>query len=962
MFSELVKIYQSENLLRNNDRLKTNNSSSQINSDLIANDTFSSQKNPTEILIASSQLLPGIVAQNDSNLSQESLLAQNTTDRETNATIIRQTAPVQLDGKQMGIAINPQIQFAVQGTKVVYSFNQGFSIPNDRSFQYRWEVHNDIEALERYRSSGLLNQLNPFAREVLPGPQNSNFEVNWDLEGKHTVFCYLYIQGQLTKIFQYVQDVRSLKNTASSQFKNQPPQPLQPDLYVSVLEAQKHFIDAEKNPAAIEKLDKAVENSREKLGITDREPAGNSYPLKATLVPQELPDRSFELQLYLRPLTKERWAIVDLTDPAANDARIYVASPDLALLPAARKRDTIRKAWRKFIEKNPHPAGQIVAEIPQELKERAEFPLDETWNDPSFGVAGLEYAEEWLRAVALGTGLGGLALGLSNPKAGIVKVLWVISGISAAGSGGLNIADRLEHGNFQWDGETALDLVDLAGGLASATGAVIQLADKAAQVTQLRSAVLISEGIELGSEITGGVILAAGYYQQIQEINRTVEDPEERKKQIEEVLRAAALAGGLIVLGFIAGSFQVRPGKKGKGGINNQKVETSSTTYSGETLEATRQRVDLESESLPTPKTPNEAQELLQSQIIKVQNKFNAELDITEDTLFKIQDERNNLTKIFENERKDLLARINNLKPKLGTAEDKAAKNLIGELEDRLRKLPTQQTSRREELDSAINTLNGYKTTLNVIKNDVNKIINEARENLKFIDEEASIVFSDSEVIAEYQLEITKIQNIDRDINEIRAQSLQNGNVLAREIIYGENTFIEIERTQGNKNQRLYRRLADQQEYVIDSTGQKIPRYVYRNISQKDNKNLGSNSKRQGDIEGKNPGFNTTPFEHSSGAEKTPWISTTKIRGEIYNPKGDSFNRYGKVKIDLLGIDPKNIVDVSTKQGLINNEFPLPVSDELSSGMQATRDAIRTQEVVVKDRIPGNLIQRLPRN
>ena len=200
----------------------------------------------------------------------------------------------------------------------------------------------------------------------------------------------------------------------------------------------------------------------------------------------------------------------------------------------------------------------------------------------------------------------------------------------------------------------------------------------------------------------------------------------------------------------------------------------------------------------------------------------------------------------------------------------------------------------------------------------------------------------------------------DRDINKIRDSNLVGASVLAREAIYGKYTFVKIERTQGNKNQKVYTRLADYREYVTDSSGEKVPRYVYRSISKVDAKNL---AKKDGYIEARNPGANTSPFAHSSGAEITPWISTTSINGEIYNPKGDTFNKYGKVKIDLLGIDPSNIVNLSTKQGRINNNFPpltMETRDELSPGMQATRDAIRTQEILIKDRIPGNLIERLP--
>ena len=94
------------------------------------------------------------------------------------------------------------------------------------------------------------------------------------------------------------------------------------------------------------------------------------------------------------------------------------------------------------------------------------------------------------------------------------------------------------------------------------------------------------------------------------------------------------------------------------------------------------------------------------------------------------------------------------------------------------------------------------------------------------------------------------------------------------------------------------------------------------------------------------------------GTKPSAWISTTKAE-TIVNPEGRPFEgEAGKVEIDLVGIDPGKIIDLSTNQAQQNLSFP-ELSDELTSGGQATRDVVRTKEVLIKDRIPGHLVTRV---
>ena len=94
------------------------------------------------------------------------------------------------------------------------------------------------------------------------------------------------------------------------------------------------------------------------------------------------------------------------------------------------------------------------------------------------------------------------------------------------------------------------------------------------------------------------------------------------------------------------------------------------------------------------------------------------------------------------------------------------------------------------------------------------------------------------------------------------------------------------------------------------------------------------------------------------GTKPSAWISTTKAK-TIVNPEGKAFEgKEGRVEIDLVGINPNKIVDLSTESAQKNHKFP-ELSDELTPAAQATRDVVRTQEVLIKDKIPGHLVTRL---
>lgn len=142
----------------------------------------------------------------------------------------------------------------------------------------------------------------------------------------------------------------------------------------------------------------------------------------------------------------------------------------------------------------------------------------------------------------------------------------------------------------------------------------------------------------------------------------------------------------------------------------------------------------------------------------------------------------------------------------------------------------------------------------------------------------------------------------------------------------------------------------------MDKKGQYVVRYLYRNISAKDVQTLADRRKKH--IEPTGPTSRVTPLEHVKGKKPSPYTSATKTKGgQIENPSGETFDNYGRVKLDLLYIDPENILDVSTKVG--QEEWGFRSAGAAPSVLQAIKDVERTQEVLIKGIIPRDAIEDL---
>ena len=458
----------------------------------------------------------------------------------------------------------------VPGTNITYQFNPGHYIasgpPRVRVFSV-----NDPAAV----SAGQIG-----ATSSVREGYEAEFEAA--VPGRHTIVYEVQWGDQPPQYYTYNQVVRSSEDVARSTLLRTPGTASDPDLYLTLVDQQitttQARIDALRGGATPSQTDE-LENLEKLLGQlneTKEEVPSKLFegavarpiPMQAVLVPTETA-QPIPLQLYAKPLGNNRWAIVDITNP--TDARVYEGS-------GSTPEEGIRNAWAEFISSNNLPAGQIAAtpprippvgyDRPAGFPAALNFGAQEVWNQHSDGQSGFkEWANGlgWFSLAAAVVGVGLLFVPGGQPFA---LGAFAVAGASGAASGGLSIYDRVRYGNFEWwSAETALDLISIVGGVASAGGAgaalsnviragarTVTLAD--GTLITLRQAdrfgrfVAITTGLDQGSNVAGGVIIAGVYLDQIQRINARADlTPEQKQQQTQEVLNQAMIFGGIVVVG-----------------------------------------------------------------------------------------------------------------------------------------------------------------------------------------------------------------------------------------------------------------------------------------------------------------------------------------------------------------------------------------------------------------------------
>lgn len=468
-----------------------------------------------------------------------------------------QTEPLRDD--RGGIITDPPFPELVTGSSIKYTFTEGTS----------------ASAPNTYNPG-------PFVRYLVQGPggvetrTGNSFDGQYDKPGVYRVTFEVINRGQPPQYYTLRQVVRDPAEKAREVLLNMPGTTVDPELFLLGIDSQ--IQAGEQNLSRLQarvgelrardyspqweisQLDSQIRNLEDALStlrqIKQEAPGkifggatGRVIPLQAVLIPTERP-QPLPLQLYAKPLGGNRWAIVDMTSPA--NARVFEGQA------GATSEDGLRSAWREFVSANNLPAGQVAALPPAGMN----FPAQEVWNDASAGRSGFQ---QW----ASNLGWGSLALAALGVVAAIVPgleefapPLFIAAGAAGAGSGGLNIYDRVHYGNFQWNSaETALDMLSIVGGIAGAGGgtasilrnggtALIRTTEGASlTLRNLGRFTSITQGVDVGAGVASGVIISNVWLEQIQRINDSNLPDAEKQQRVNGILRQAAMMGGIIVFG-----------------------------------------------------------------------------------------------------------------------------------------------------------------------------------------------------------------------------------------------------------------------------------------------------------------------------------------------------------------------------------------------------------------------------
>ncbi len=192
------------------------------------------------------------------------------------------------------------------------------------------------------------------------------------------------------------------------------------------------------------------------------------FPIKAIVIPDKLSASEAKstpvpLQLYLRKQGDTKWGLYDYTNPL---------SPTSIIEDQGSTRKTVRFLFNKFSKDvNIYPKGKLV------IQQFDRSVFGDKWTNQVFGkeeYLSYEYDGktdsegwiEWLRTVSSTLTNVGMALRfVPIPLVqGLSGALIVTGQLTGAAAGGMDISKRVNNGTFQWDFETAQNVVEIVGG------------------------------------------------------------------------------------------------------------------------------------------------------------------------------------------------------------------------------------------------------------------------------------------------------------------------------------------------------------------------------------------------------------------------------------------------------------------------------------------------------------------
>lgn len=282
--------------------------------------------------------------------------------------------------------------------------------------------------------------------------ENTSWEPQASAVGNHVIHCKLTPSGGApidvtrTVIVMTPEERLDLQQRANTGFDRSPNDLLQ-DL--------QQRLEATTDETAKAEIQKRIDGIK---GILKDERAIDMRPLQGSYVSTDDKAASVPLRIY---------ADIDRTQ-AMGTSTTYLKLWDLTLngLPrnytasGSSATEALRNLIATFADQAPYPKGKVRVAIPDAALAFPDVHATSVDAETHGGML-IDKVLQGASLVAAGIGVGAALFG----QAEVAIPAFVISTALAGTASALDIADRLEHGDFEWDLNTAMDLLNIAAAL-----------------------------------------------------------------------------------------------------------------------------------------------------------------------------------------------------------------------------------------------------------------------------------------------------------------------------------------------------------------------------------------------------------------------------------------------------------------------------------------------------------------
>ena len=448
---------------------------------------------------------------------------------------------LQAGGTEPYIAAEPEAATAVPGNKVRYTLFW----PRSAFMGVRlvWWMEADELAVRERR-----------ARDLKPGPRgflswaqpsfnlDTSWEITFDTPGTFIIVCAVILDRERGKELyaSHSQVVMTLEEKTSFEFSRDLEWGRGNATLLDSLRRRRDKLAPGSDQS--KQIDAQIRAIEERIG---KAKGAEMIPLKAVYVSKEDQPVSIPLILYYGNDPKygreDRGYYLKIWDFTLKKAHEDTAYAD-------RPMEALCKLLEGFADHAPYPNGQIRFQITRTptsiLGLTSDLPMVMTY--PTDGGMVID---DVLRGLSVASLALGVVAGLAGQAEVAVPAMYV-SGLLAGAAATFSLADRIEHGEFEWDLETAMSLMDIAAALLTAgvasTGTVaVRGVGRASLLTR------VSRGfgtVQIG--IVGGIHLG-----KIQ-----VAAASGDQKQLADALFRAITDGALFLIIHRAGRTRVQAG------------------------------------------------------------------------------------------------------------------------------------------------------------------------------------------------------------------------------------------------------------------------------------------------------------------------------------------------------------------------------------------------------------------